>query len=103
MAEVFVHQIDDDGANRAGLLSGLNKVEVIRKPGTEGTHGDVMVLKTARVQVALLPETRRLLQTCNRMKSQYRHTPDSAFLKRYWNVRGCIQYKAPKLSICTLA
>jgi hypothetical protein len=35
MAEVFVHQIDDDGANRAGLLSGLNKVEVIRKPGTE--------------------------------------------------------------------
>ena len=59
----------DHDANHAGLLPGLNKVEVIRKSGTEGTHGDVMVLKTARVQVAYLLETRRMLQTCERMRS----------------------------------
>ena len=43
-------------------------------------------------------QTRRLLQTCDLMKTQYRRTQDPAFLEMYWKVRGCIEYKAPKFS-----
>ena len=43
-------------------------------------------------------QTRRLLQTCDLMKTQYRRTQDPAFLEMYWKVRGCIDYKSPKVS-----
>lgn len=44
-------------------------------------------------------QTRRLLQTCDLMKTQYRRTQDPAFLEMYWKVRGCVDYKAPRVSI----
>ena len=43
-------------------------------------------------------QTRRLLQTCDLMKTQYRRTQDPAFLAMYWKVRACIDYKAPRVS-----
>jgi len=74
MAEVFVHQIDDDEANRAGLLPGLNQVEVIRKIEIEGAQWDLLVPKTAWVQVIYLLETGCMLQACDLMKIPYRLT-----------------------------
>ena len=42
-------------------------------------------------------QIRRLLQTCDLMKTQYRRTQVPAFLAIYWKVRGCIDDKAPRL------
>lgn len=42
-------------------------------------------------------QTRRLLQTCDLMKTQYRRTQDPAFLAMYWKVRACIDYKTPRV------
>jgi len=36
--------------------------------------------------------TRRLLQTCDLMKSKYRKTKDEEYLKMYWKIRSEIQY-----------
>lgn len=42
-------------------------------------------------------ETRRLLQTCDLMKTQYRRTQAPAFLEMYWKLRQQIVCKVPKL------
>lgn len=39
--------------------------------------------------------TRRLLQTCDLMKTLYRSTKDPDFLAMYWKARACIHYKRP--------
>ena len=41
--------------------------------------------------------SRRLLQKCNELKSQYRRTGQSIFLEAYWDTRNQILFKNPQL------